>query len=215
MQPQSMIDEDEFDRDARDNVERRVVNVSPYVARIEIATTPGTRPRRHRLEPGQSMYLQQGYCTPFLSVTRQPVAAWIETHTEREAWPGQRTFDSNSEKYVWKVPPGPRLPSVVEEGRAEEIKARWDQAMADKESAATAPLRLTLQRQDGVPVDVEATIAPQPVPMRRAPPVDEEDQTVALDEPPPDDDTPPEPEIPVVTAPVAPADSTRPGRRGR
>lgn len=201
----AFIDEDEFDRDAEANTEQRVVNVSPFPARIEIATNPGTKPRRFKLMPGGSMFLQQGYCVPFMSVTQREVAAWIETHTEREAWPGVRMFDANNNKWVWKIPPGPRLPMVVHEDRADEFKERWARAMTDKAEAQTAPLRLTLQRQDGIPVDVEATVEP-PVPLRRAappPPVDEEDQTAGGDEPPPDDNEPPPPEIPTVTIPAA------------
>lgn len=211
-------DDDDFERDAEVYAERQVINVSPYDARIQIATSPGTKPRRFILKPGRTMTLQQGYCVPFQGVTMKWIAPWIETHTEREAWPGVRIWDSNSEKFVWKVPPGPRLPMVVDVDRADEVREQWQAAMRDKEQAITAPLTLTLRRQDGVPVDVHAHVE-DPVPLRHrasAPVVDDEDQTVGGDPPPPDHD---EPEMPVVTSPAASptgaATPERPTRGGR
>lgn len=199
-----MIDFDEFEIEAQSNREMNVLNVSPYRARIEIATVPGTRPRRFMLEPGESMYLQHGYCVPFLTATRKEAPPWIETHTEIEAWPGERYYDANDSKYKWRVSPGPRLPQVVSEDRARAVAVQWEQALAQRDRDATAPLKLRFERTDGTKVEVEADV--DPVPMRgraaAAPPViDEEDQSApGNDEPPPDDDTPPEPEIPVVSA---------------
>lgn len=195
-----------FDEEAEEQSEVRCINVSPFPARFEIATVPGSKPRRHKLSPGGSVYLQHGYTVPFLGASRKIVQPTIESLTEREAWPGKRGPDSDG-KIVWQVKPGPRLPMVVSEDRAASVKAQWDAAMASKDEALNAPLRMTLQRADGTQVQVDAEIAPSPVPLRGRKPVpvvDEEDQEGELDEPPPDIDDPIAPgEVAPVTLPKA------------
>lgn len=188
--------EDEFDRDAEQNSEARVVNVSPYVARFEIATTPGAKPRRYKLSPGQSMHLQAGYTRAFQGAGRQPVRATIEALTEREAFAR-----------------GPALPQVVHEERAREIGDAWDAAIA-KGKAPPAPQKVMLPSADGGD-PIEMTVQPagygaEPVPMRVAPLEDIEDQDGPLDEPPPDHNEPEDiPTIPAAqpSAPVVPTKS--------
>lgn len=197
-------DEIEFDRDALSG-EVRCVNVSPFAARFEIATVAGSNSRKYTLQPGQTVMLQRGYTQPFIGASRKEVQPTIESLTERESWPGVRGTDADG-KIVWKVKPGPRLPMVVAENRADEAHARWDAAMADKDAAAVAPLRMTLQRTDGSSIEVEAAI--EPVPLRgKARPVIEDDEYQCggpLDEPPPDHDDPDPVTLPAAT-PAAPA----------
>jgi hypothetical protein len=149
------------ERDAGEQQERQVVNVSPFVAKFQIGTMPGTRARRHELKPGEAMWLQAGYCDPFIGESLRPVRPTIESLTERHAWEGRNAWDKDGKPY-WAVKPGPQLPMVVEVGKADEYRARWRDAMTQKEAADKAPLRMTLQRQDGTDVQVEAEIAPPP-----------------------------------------------------
>lgn len=176
--------EEEFDRDAEQNSEARVINVSPLPARFEIATTPGAKPRRYKLEPGQSMHLQAGYTRAFQGAGRQPVRATIEALTEREAFPR-----------------GPALPQVVHEDRAREIGRAWEAAMV-RAKAPPAPQKVMLPSADGGD-PIEMTVQPagysaEPVPMRGAPIEDDEDQAGDLDEPPPDHNDPDPSEIPTI-----------------
>lgn len=178
------------DRDAGEQQERQVINVSPFVAKFQIGTMPGTRARRHELKPGEAMWLQAGYCDPFIGESLRPVRATIESLTERHAWEGKNAWDKDGKPY-WAVKPGPQLPMVVEVGKADEYRAKWRDAMTQKEQADKAPLRMTLQRQDGTDVQVEAEIAPPPRVVK--PPVVggfEQDAPHVIEEPPPDDDLP-------------------------
>lgn len=188
------LEDDEFDAASEERSEVRCINVSPYTARIEIATVPGSKPRRHRLDPGQGVYLQHGYTVTFIGAGGRDVRPTIESLTEREAWPGRRDHDKDG-KLVWLVKPGPRLPMVVAEDRAADVKAQWDAALRQREENQSAPLRLTLQRQDGQDVEVEADIAPRRPKAKARPIVDDEDQSGGpVDEPPPEHDDPIEPD---------------------
>lgn len=181
---------DDRDRDAGLQQERQVVNVSPFVARFEIGTMPGTRSRRHELKPGETLWLQAGYCDSFVGESLRPVRATIESLTERHAWEGRNAWDKDGKPY-WAVKPGPQLPMVVEVSKADEYRAKWRAAMAAKDEADKAPLRMTLQRQDGTDVEVQAEI--QPAPRVSRPPVVggiEQDAPHLIEEPPPDDDLP-------------------------
>lgn len=189
--------------------EIRCINVSPFTCKLEIGTVPGSRPRRHKLEPGAGVYLQAGYAEPYLTEVGKTVRPIVESLTEREAWPGVRDYDKD-DKLVWIRKPGPRLPMVVAESRAAEVKAQWDAALAQRDAADTAPLRMTLQRADGSSVEVQADIerprAARPVPMEDA----EDQAAIGHDEPPPDHDDPLAPVLLPVAEPEAPK-----GRRGR
>lgn len=188
------VEDEDFDNEAEEQSEVRCINVSPFTARISIGTVAGSKPRRHRLEPGQGVYLQHGYTVEFVGSGGQPVRPTIESLTEREAWPGVRDYDKDN-KIVWLTRPGPRLPMVVAEPRAREVKAQWEAAMKRHDEVQAGPLRLTLQRQDGVDVEVQADITPAPKRARPAPVVDDEDQVGGpIDEPPPDHDDPIDPE---------------------
>lgn len=192
------------DREAGLQEERQVVNVSPFVAKFSIGTMPGTRARRHELKPGETLWLQAGYCGDFIGESLRPVRATIESLTERHAWEGKNAWDKDGKPY-WATKPGPQLPMVVEVSKAAEYRARWRAAMTQKEQADKAPLRMTLQRQDGTDVQVEAEIAPAP---RAAKPavVDgiEQDTPHVIEEPPPDDDLPVMASAPPTQPPVIP-----------
>lgn len=199
-------EDDDFD----DAPEVRCINVSPYTARLELATTPGTKPRRHKLEPGQGVYLQHGYTVPFLSPTGATVRPTIEALSEREAWPGRRDYNAD-DKLVWLRKPGPRLPMIVPEDRAGEVKAQWAAAMAEQATADAAPLKLTLQRPDGREVQVEAEIEPVKARTKAAPAAADDDEVVAFDDPPPDHDEP----LDAVQLPTADDLPTRAAARAR
>lgn len=173
---------EDFDRDAAQLSEARCINVSPFTARIEIGTTPGSPPRRHKIGPGQSMHLPIGYCSEFTGSGRQPVRATIESLTEREVYPK-----------------GPRLPMVVHEERAAEIAAKWREAL---DSAQKKPdlVEVSIPTADGAE-PIKTMIAPpsnapdaSTIEALRAalpPGPDEEDQSGGpVDEPPPDHNDP-------------------------
>ncbi len=170
--------------------ERQVVNVSPFVAKFKIGTMPGTRARAHELKPGETLWLQAGYCDDFVGESLRPVRATIESLTERHAWEGRNAWDKDGKPY-WAVKPGPQLPMVVEVSKADEYRAKWRAAMTQKEAADKAPLVMTLQRQDGTDVQVQAEISPTPRVVKPAV-VDgiEQDTPHVIEEPPPDDDLP-------------------------
>lgn len=176
--------EEEFDRDSESGSEELCINVSPFTARIEFGTTPGTKPRKHTLAPGGRLYVQNGYALPHKSASGGMVRATIEAMTDREAWPGERGQDKDG-KLVWVTKPGPTLPMVVHESRADEIRARWAAALAKREAEQAAPLRMTLERADGTQVQVQADIVTPRAPEARRGVVDEEDQTAGGDDPPP------------------------------
>ncbi|HSR79089.1 MAG TPA: hypothetical protein VLN57_21125 [Xanthobacteraceae bacterium] len=204
----------EYDAERDDGLaaEVQVVNVSPFVARFEIGTMPGTRGRKTELKPGETMYLQAGYCQDFIGESLRPVRATIESLTERHAWEGRNAWDKDGKPY-WAVKPGPQLPMVVTAAKAPEMRARWAAAIAQHKADENAPLRMTLQRQDGTDVEVQAEIAPAP---RRAAPVMqggiEAADPVVIDEPPPDHNDPLD--LPVATAPPQ-APPSIPKRGGR
>lgn len=175
---------DDFDRDAALHSEARVINVSPHVARFEIATTPGAQPRRYKLAPGESTHIQVGYTQTFTGAGRQPVRATIESMTEREVWPK-----------------GPTLPMVVHEDRAAETRSRWEQTIA-RGAEPPKPMDVYLPSADGgEPVKMTVQPAAPTTPAQvaatsRALPAfdDDEDQAGGeLDEPPPEHNDPIEP----------------------
>lgn len=181
---------DDFDRDAAMTSEARVINVSPHVARFEIATTPGAHPRRYKLGPGESVHVQAGYTKPFTGAGRQPVRATIESLTERAVFAG-----------------GPTLPMVVHEERAAEMRARWQDAIA-KGAEPPKPVDVMLPSADGgEPIKMTVQPAPAVTPAQAAATAsklpafdDDEDQDSGpIDEPPPDHNEPLEP----VTLPAA------------
>lgn len=180
----SAHDED-FDRDAEEQSEALVVNVSPHTARFEIATVQGSKPRRYKLESGRSVNIQHGYTVDFIGASRQPVRATIESLTEMEVFPK-----------------GPRLPMVVHVDKARETRQRWEDAIA-KGAAPPAPFKVSLpSAEGGDPVEMTVTPTAPAMPrehQRMAPLEDVEDQDGQLDEPPPDHNDPIEP----VTVPAA------------
>lgn len=203
---QQEIDE----RDTGLQQERQVINVSPFVAVFHIGTMPGTRARRHELKPGETLWLQAGYCDSFIGESLRPVRATIESLTERHAWEGRNAWDKDGKPY-WAVKPGPQLPMVVEVSKADEYRAKWKAAMAAKDEADRAPLRMTLQRQDGTDVEVQAEIAPA----RTSRPVVvggiEQDTPHVIEEPPPDDDLP----VMAPAPPTAPQPPVIPKKGGK
>ena len=197
--PAHRMPDDEWDAEAEQQSEIVCVNVSPYVARFKVGTVPGSKPRFITVRPDGRISLQAGYCMPFLSPSRKEVQPTVESLSSIEAWPGKRIQDKDG-KWVWEVQPGPVLPMVCSEERADMWRARWEQAMAQREAAAKAPLVLNLTAADGRTVPVQAMV-PQ-MPRRPVQPVDEEDMSANLeDDPPPDLDAPIEP----VTVTAAPA----------
>lgn len=177
---------DEFDRDAEEQSEALVVNVSPWPARFEIATVPGSKPRRYKLESGKSVSLQLGYTTSFIGASRQPVRPTIESLTEIEVYPR-----------------GPKLPMVVHIDRASEMRAKWEHELA-KGAKPPEPMKVSLPSADGgEPLEMLVTPAGAPMAHREVPkmaPMDDvEDQDGPIDDPPPDHNDPIEP----VTLPVA------------
>lgn len=197
---------DEFDRDAEMTSEALVVNVSPYTARFEIAGTPGSPPRRYKLEPEQTVHIQAGYTKPIPGASPSKFRApTIESLTERQIRAGQ---------------PG-TLPQVVHSERANQVRAQWREALA-KIAEPPKPVKVMLPTADGGE-PVEMTIAPSaaapepaPQPSRAFAVDDDEDQiTAALDEPPPDHDEP----LEAVTVPAAAPEPAEPpkssGRKAR
>lgn len=199
---QTRLQEQEaFDRDAEAMSEVLVINVSPYEARFEIASTPGTKPRRYKLDPGRTVHLQSGYCEEFIGASRQPVRATIESLTEIEVFPR-----------------GPRLPMVVRTEKAHEMRDKWERALA-KADAAPAPIKVMMAASDGGE-PVEMTVQPSPQAHAPRPPMapmasldDDEDQAGPLDEPPPDHNEPLEPvTLPAATGPAPTSGGKRGGR---
>ncbi len=178
--------DDEFDRDAEEQSEAAVINVSPRVARFEIATVQGSKPRRYKLAPGQSVNVQHGYTQDFVGASRQPVRATIESLTEIEVFPK-----------------GPRLPMVVHVDKAREYQAKWRAALEAGQKPAE-PFKVSLPSANGDD-PVEMTITPSAPQMRGPAPTmpaleDVEDQDGEIDEPPPDHNDPLPVELP--TAPT-------------
>jgi hypothetical protein len=184
---------DDFDRDAEMTSEARVVNVSPHVARFEIATTPGSHPRRYKLAPGKSVNIEFGYTQPFTGAGRQKVRAPIEALTELAVWAG-----------------GPTLPMVVHEDRADEVRRQWQEMIA-RGAEPPKPIDVMLPSANGGE-PVKMTVQPAAaVPMRSAPApqFDDEDQASGeLDEPPPDHNEP----LEAVTVPAAAPSKSHKGK---
>lgn len=193
---------DDFDRDAEEQSEARVINVTDEVCRFEIGGTPGTKARRYKLTPfGQrdsGVYLQLGYTIETKGVGRKMIAPTIEQLTEREVFPG-----------------GPRLPMVVSEdsGRAEVARATWLSALATKGKAKLPTI--VLQDTDGNRVEAELGRMSAPIPIPRA--VDVEDQAGEPVDVDPDEDpanTPDPTALPTVPKSAA-VPMRKPAARGR
>lgn len=215
---------EDFDRQAENYSEAPVTNVSPYVARFQIATVPGSSPRNYKLDPGQTMNVQRGYTAAFVGASMRTVRPTIESMTEREAWPGKRGLDKDG-KVIWLRHPGPRLPMVVSDERVGEVSDLWSQAIEQRAANDTAPLRMTLQRTDGSEVEVEADVErTPPIPPQRgkaAPKVDDDEDQIGgpIDPPPPEHDDPDDLaagadalELPVIPAITPAASSDHPDR---
>lgn len=195
-------EQDDFDRDAREQSEARVMNISDEVIRFEIATQPGSKPRRYTLAPfgktESSIRIQVGYTLPFKGAGRGMVRPTIESLTMREVISEIAPTQMHAGRTAL------RIPLVVHEDNAEAARAAYLAAM--KRAAATGegsmPTLVLHDAQTGRPMPVRVERKPAPV-------EDVEDQDGPLDEPPPDDDAPPAPvEIPE----VAPPTTTRKGR---
>lgn len=188
---------DDFERDAEEQSEAPVVNVSPWESRFEIATVPGSKPRRYVLQPGKQVSLQIGYTLPFIGASRQPVRPTIESLTEIEVYPK-----------------GPKLPMVVHIDRAHEMRAKWEAELA-KGQKAPEPIKVSLPSADGGE-PLEMMVTPANAPMARgnvpkmAPLDDVEDQDGQLDEPPPDHNDPLPVELPSAPAATGPAPTGKP-----
>jgi len=198
---------DEFDRDAEETSEARVVNVTDNPVRFEIAAAAGSKPRRYKLGPygsaNASIHIEAGYTQPFKGVGRGMVRATIESLTEREAYPG-----------------GPRLPAVVHESRVDVVRAAWAAAMANKGKIPTTmvilprvdggdPIHAAIASPEAVAADAVAR-ASKPAP---PPPVEDvEDQSGPID-PDPDADLPALDDLPVVAADPEPTPTRAKGGR--
>jgi hypothetical protein len=193
------MDLEEFDRDAEVQSEARVVNVTDDVVRFEIATQPGSKPRRYKLSPHgrteSAVFIQEPYTRPYKGVGRGLIPATIETLTEREAYPagplGPPGMDG-IRRPVYDA--GPRLPCVVHEERAAEVRALWVKAMAQRPSGAP---RVVIQTSAG---PMEARLAPAGRGNEVDDAEDEEDMTLPEGEG--LDDLPEVPEPVIPTAPV-------------
>lgn len=194
------FDHEDFDEDAREQSEAIVINVSDAPIRFEIATQPGTKPRRYKLAPwsrqGDRVSLQVGYTVPFKGAGRGMVRPTIESLTMCEM------VSEITPSATHPGRPAVRIPLVVHEDRADAARAKYV-AMRDrvKQSGGAMPTIL-LHTDDGTPMRVQVKRAPS------MPIEDVEDQGGPLDDPPPDDDTPPPaedaaPAIPTVGAPTS------------
>ena len=155
---------DDFDRDAEEASEARVVNVTDEVTRFEIAQGPGSKPRRYKLQPygkaDSGIHIQRGYTIPTRGVGRSMIKPTIEQLTEREAYAR-----------------GPRLPMVVAEDRADDARTAWLAAHANR--GKEAPKVIVMQTTDGDRVEAQLQHqmlpAPQAIAAARAPvPIREE-----------------------------------------
>ncbi len=194
---------EDFDRDAEEQSEARVVNVTGEVCRFEIAGHPGTKPRRYRLNPHgnqeSGVYLQLGYTVETKGVGRKMIAPTIEQLTEREVYPG-----------------GPRLPMVVSEdnGRATAARAAWLAALATKGKAKLP----TIVLQDTAGNRVEAELGRAPAPRAAAEREDVEDQGGGPVDVDPDEDpanTPDPTDIPTVPKAAVATPLRKPAARGK
>lgn len=168
---------DEHDREAEQNAEAQVVNVSPWPARFKIDQQAGSPPRRFTLKPGQAVHLPAGYTHEFVGAGRQPVRATIESLTEREVYPR-----------------GPSLPQVVHVERAAQMRDRWEHALTQA-NLPPPPVDVFLPSANGgepIKMTVQpAPLANAPQPVASVPIDDDEDQAGGpLDEPPPDHNEP-------------------------
>jgi hypothetical protein len=181
---------EQFDLDAQEQSEARVVNISDEVVRLEIAQQAGSKPRRYALGPygsgNESISIQIGYTQPFRGAGRGLVQATIETLTEREVITEiPPTIGSNGTVIDHGRRPV-RISLVVHEDRAEEMRARYVEALAKLgQKAKTVKSAATHQAWSTPPESRQTRKAEAPI-------EDLEDQgSGALDEPPPDDDLPP------------------------
>lgn len=206
--------QDQWDREAAEQAEAFVVNVTDEVARFEIAGHPGTRPRKYALAPfgkrlengsGDRVSLQFGYALPYKGAGPNLIRATIETLTEREVYPGIPGPIDEHGKRTWRLQPGPRLPMVVHVDKAEQARAAWLSALAMRSEIMTAAPKILLHTADGSVLEAEAVRTPAPVPesgsapraqARTVEPVEDvEDQSGGMMEP--------DPDLEAVTVPAA------------
>lgn len=174
--------EREFDRIARERGDVHCINVSPYTARFEMATAPGSAPRFIRVDPGGSTMIPHGYTTEIPGAGKFMLPSALDALTTREAWPaGPRLIDGRDNPFSCAA--GPRLPMVVPVERATEMKAKWDGALASKSTAQNAPLKFMLQRTDGTRVEVDADVVMAPAQAPTAPDDDAMVRAIADDDP--------------------------------
>jgi hypothetical protein len=155
--------DEDFDRDAAEQSEVRVINVTDEVVRFQIDQAPGSKPRRYRLQPygtpgsDAGTHIPRNYTIETKGVGRAMIRPTIEALTEREVYPG-----------------GPRLPMVVSEenGRAEDFRRKWQTALADKGKAKLP--RIVLTGTEGERVEAELSM-PSRAPAAAAAPAERED----------------------------------------
>jgi hypothetical protein len=149
-QPPSQFGIDEDD-DAIDYSESTVVNVTDEIVSFTVATTPGSKARRYRLAPygknGDRINLQDGYAKPYPGAGRYMCPPIVERRTMRHVYPGSEE----------------RLPMVVHEDRAAEVRAKWLAAVKKgAEKAKQKPITVALEvNPHGEPV--RATVKTPPL----------------------------------------------------
>lgn len=158
--------DEDFDRDAAEQSEVRVVNVTDEVVRFQIDQAPGSKPRRYKLQPhgngsDSGVHIARNYTIETKGVGRGMIMPTIEAITEREVYPG-----------------GPRLPMVCSVERADRFRAKWIEALANRGKAKLP--RIVLQDAEGNKHEAELAVpgTPAPAMARKAPaPVEDvEDQ---------------------------------------
>lgn len=147
----------------------RCVNVSDRVAQFEIPSAPGTPPQQFTVQPNAVVSIPNGYGIEFMSAANKLLPPTIESITGIEVWAGKRGKDRLGQ-VVWITMPGRVLPQVVPTSRADMWREKWQEELAARDARTAAPMRLTLQRDDGTEVEVEADVkaAPKAKPMSGA-----------------------------------------------
>lgn len=139
----------------------RCVNVSDRVAQFEIPSAPGTPPQRFSVKPNDVVSIPHGYGIEFMSAANKLMPPTIESITGIEVWAGKRGKDKLGQ-VVWITMPGKVLPQVVPTARADMWREKWQEELAARDARTAAPMRLTLQRDDGTEVEVEADVKSTP-----------------------------------------------------
>jgi hypothetical protein len=131
--------EDQPEEGYRDPI---VVNITDEEVKFEIAGTPGSRPKIHKLRPFGSaggadrINIAEGYAMPYVADGKKECEPIIQRKTRRHVYPaGPLIHDPIQNKLVPKWPAGPRLPMVVHERDAKIGRERWLSAVKVGESA--------------------------------------------------------------------------------